>query len=110
MLLQDDHWAVQHEVMQSYVAYARSSASEDIRDVIPRGLLPGALLLAPVHAEGCASSVTRVHTLTEYALSRLWQLLVLPYADMVSTSHFGMAVVGSSLPKMLLCRPTIAHD
>ena len=48
MLLQDEHWAVQHEVMQSYVAYARSSASEDIRDVIPRGLLPGALLLAPV--------------------------------------------------------------
>ena len=61
MLLQDEHWAVQHEVMQSYVAYARSSASEDIRDVIPRGLLPGALLLAPV-MQMAANSVTRMHT------------------------------------------------
>ena len=108
MLLQDEHWAVQHEVMQSYVAYARSSASEDIRDVIPRGLLPGALLLAPVMQKARIICDQSAHV-EEYALSRLWQLLVLPYADMVSTSHFGMAVVGSSLPKMT-SRPTIAHD
>ena len=42
---------MQHEVMQSYVAYARSSASEDIREVIPKDVLPGALLHARVMQE-----------------------------------------------------------
>ena len=107
MLLQDEHWAVQHEVMQSYVAYARSSASEDIRDVIPRGLLPGALLLAPVmHTAGIICD-HNAHV-TEHALSHLWQLLLLPFTYTVSTSHPGMAVVRSSLQE-IDSRPTIDH-
>ena len=108
MLLQDEHWAVQHEVMQSYVAYARSSASEDIRDVIPRGLLPGALLLAPVMQMAANICNQNAH-MTEHAPSRLWQLLLLPFAYMASTSHPGMAVVRSSLLEVT-SRPTIAHD
>ena len=44
LLHQDDHWAVQHEAMQSFVAYARSPSSEDFREVIPRELQPGTQL------------------------------------------------------------------
>lgn len=44
LLQQDQHWAVQHEAMQSFVAYARSPSSEDFREVIPVELLPGGLL------------------------------------------------------------------
>ena len=44
LLRQDDHWAVQHEAMQSFVAYARSPSSEDFREVIPRELQPGTQL------------------------------------------------------------------
>ena len=35
--------------------------------------------------------------MTEHVPSRLWQLLLLPFAYMASTSHPGMAVVRSSL-------------
>ena len=47
--------------------------------------------------------------MTEHVPSRLWQLLLLPFAYMASTSHPGMAVVRSSLLEVT-SRLTIAHD
>ena len=101
-LLQDEHWAVQHEVMQSYVAYARSSASEDIREVIPKGLLPGVLLLLMSCRRLARSSEQDAHV-TEHTLSCLWQLLLLSFAYKLSIIHPSMAVVRSSLQDKFSC-------
>ena len=51
VLHQDGHWAVQHEAMQSFVAYSRSSSSDNFLEVLPKELTPGQIPYPVIQAD-----------------------------------------------------------